>query len=126
MANALANLASSALYPYHVKLSIIDHPSIYNVAILTAENQAGNSWISLISDYLRNGTLPEDRSEAVKVKAQAARYTMINDILYWRSFSGPYQRCVLLDEVKRIIEQVYEGICSTHIGERSLCHKIMT
>ena len=38
MADALANLASSSLYPYHMELSIMDHPSIYNAAILTVES----------------------------------------------------------------------------------------
>ena len=59
-----------------------------------------SSLISPISNYLRNETLPEDRSKAVKVKAQAARDTLKNNILYRQSFSGPYQRRVPPDEVK--------------------------
>ena len=86
MAKAIANLASTASYPCHVEFSIMDHPFIYNAVILTVEDQVGNSWISPISNYLRNGTLPEDRSEAKKVKARAARYTLINNILYMRYF----------------------------------------
>ena len=77
MANALANLASSASYPCHVELSIMDHPSICNAAILTIVDQAGNSWISPISDYLRNGTLFANKSKAVKVRARVGRYTLI-------------------------------------------------
>ena len=69
MVDALANLAFNALYPCHMELSIMDQPSIYNDAVLTAESQAGNSWISPISSYLKNGTLPENISETVKVKA---------------------------------------------------------
>ena len=42
----------------------MDHPSICNATILTIEDHVGNSWISPISDYLRNGTLPMDKSEA--------------------------------------------------------------
>ena len=126
MADALANLASSALYPCHVELSITDHLSIYNATIFTIEDQAGNSWISLISDYLRNRTLPMDKSKAMKVRAQVARYTLINVILFRQSFSSPYQRCVLPDKVKRIIEQVNGGICGTHISKPSLYHRIMT
>ena len=80
------------------------HPSIHNVEILTTEIQADYSWISPISSYLRNWIMPEDRSEAVKVKARATKYTLINNILYKRSFSKPYQRCVPPDEAKHIIE----------------------
>ena len=102
------------------------HPSIHNAKIHTAESQAENSWISLILNYLRSRALPEERSEVVKVKARAAKYALINDILYKRSFFGPYQRCVPPEKVKRIIEQIHGGICGTHISDRSLCHKIMT
>ena len=68
MTDSLANLAFSALYPCHVEFSLMDHPSIYNAAILITEDQVGNSWISPILDYLRNGTLPSDKNEAVKVR----------------------------------------------------------
>ena len=93
MVDALANLASTAPYPCHVELSIMDHPSICNAAILIVEDHVGNSWISPISDYLRNGTLPTDKREVVKVRARVARYTMINDILYKRSFSTMPEVC---------------------------------
>ena len=62
----------------------------------------------------------------IKIKARAARYALINDVLYMWSFSGPYQRCVPPDEAKHIIEQVHEGIYGTHISERSPSHSIMT
>ena len=104
----------------------MDHPSIYNATILIVESQIGNSWIPPISNYLRKGTLPKDISEVAKAKARVARYTLISDTLYRRSFFGPYQRCVPPDEAKRIIEQVHKGICGTHIGGWLLCCRIMT
>ena len=69
MANALANLASCALYPCHVKLNIMIHPSISSTTILTTEIQDGGSWISPITNYLKNKTLPKDRNAAIKIKA---------------------------------------------------------
>ena len=41
IANELASLASNALYPCHVDISIMDHPSIYSAAVPTAESRAG-------------------------------------------------------------------------------------
>ena len=125
MANTLTNLASSTLYLCHVELNVMARPSIHEATVLTTEPQACYSWISPISSYLRYGTLPEDKSEANKIKAQATRYTLLNDVLYRRSFSGPYKRCVPPNEAKCIIEHVYRGICSTYIGGQSLCHRIM-
>ena len=37
MANILANLASSALYPCHMELNVMAHPSIFYEAILIAD-----------------------------------------------------------------------------------------
>ena len=82
MVDTLAALASSALYPCHVELTIMTHPSIHNAKIHTAESRAENSWISPILNYLRKRALLEERSEVVKVKARAAKYALINDILY--------------------------------------------
>ena len=100
--------------------------SIHEATILTIETQASCSWISPISSYLRNETLPEDMSEVVKVKPRVAKYALLNDVLYRRSFFGPYQQCVPPDEAKCIIKQVHGGIYSTLIGGRTLCHRIMT
>ena len=126
MVDALTNLASSALYPGHVELNIMAHSSIHNVAVLTTENQVDCSWIPPILSYLRSRILPKDRREVVKVKARVARYALLNDVMYRRLFFGPYQRCVLLNEAKRIIEQIHGGICNTHISGRTLYRRIMT
>ena len=62
----------------------------------------------------------------MKVKAQVAMYTLVNDTLYRQSFFNSYQRCVPLNKAKQIIEQVHGGMCSTHIGGKLLCYRIMT
>ena len=102
------------------------HPLIHNAVVLTTENKVDCSWISLISSYLRSETLPEDRREAIKVKARATMYAFLNGVLYRRSFFEPYERCMSLDEAKRIIEKIHGGICDTHNGGQTLCHGIMT
>ena len=92
MANSLTNLPSNALFPCHVELKIMAHPSIHNVVVLTTKAQVDCSWISSISSYLRSGTLPKDKGEIIKLEARAARYALLNDVLYRQSFFGPYQR----------------------------------
>ena len=57
-----------------------------------------------IVEYLRNGVLPKNRAEAVKVKA---RDSLMIGVLYQRSFSGPYLRCLPKGEVERVMEQVH-------------------
>ena len=106
MADALSNLASSTLYSCHIELNIMARPSINDAVVLTIETQTNCSRMSPISSYLISRTLLEDRREVAKVKARAARYTLLNGVLYRRSFSEPYQRCVLPDEAKRITEKI--------------------
>ena len=65
-------------------------PLISNAAILTVEIRDDSYWISPITSYLKNGTLLEDRNAAAKIKARVARYALISDVLYRRSFSRPY------------------------------------
>ena len=105
---------------------MMTHPLVSNAPILTVEIRDDSSWISPIARYLKNETLPEDRNAIVKIKARTTRYALINDILYRRSFSEPYKRCVPPDKAKRIIEQVHGGVCSTYIGGQSLCHRVTT
>ena len=50
---------------------------------------------------------------------------MLNDELYKRGFSQPYLRCVEEEKAKYILEEVHEGICSDHIGAKSLIRKII-
>ena len=59
------------------------------------------------------------------MKKRAARFTILNDVLYKRGFSMPYLKCVDEDEAKYILGEVHGGICGNHAGSRSLVHKVM-
>ena len=93
---------------------------------MTTNQQVGPSWMTPIVEYLSHGTQPENQAEAIKVKAQVARYSIIEGMLYRRSFSEPYLRCLPRRKAEKIIEQVHQGVCGTHIGRRTLCHRIIT
>ena len=60
------------------------------------------------------------------MKAHATRYSLINGELYWHSFSGSYLRCLPKEEAEPVVEQVHQGVCGTHIGGQTLCHRIVT
>ena len=79
-----------------------------------------------VIEYLVNGALLENHAKAVKVKAQATRYYLMNGVLYRRSFSGPYLGCLPWEEVELVMKQVHQGVCRMHIGGRTLCHRIIT
>jgi len=70
--------------------------------------------------YLADGTLPEDPKEAEKVKKRSNWFILCEGILYKRSFARPHLRCVTPADGKRILEELYEGIFSSHAGSRAL------
>ena len=76
-----------------------------------------------IVSFLQDGHLPQNPDEARKIKKRAARFTILNDVLYKRGFSMPYLKCVDDDEAKYILEEIHEGICGDHAGPRSLISK---
>ena len=69
--------------------------------------------------------MPPNLDKAKKIQKQAARFTVLNDELYKRGFSQPYLRCIEEEETKYVLEEVHEGICSDHMGAKSLVRKII-
>ena len=77
--------------------------------------------------FLKEDILPEDKSEADKVRRKAPRFWLSeNQKLYKRSFSVPYLLCVHPGAVELILEELHEGICGSHTGGRSLSHRALT
>ena len=78
-----------------------------------------------ILSFLQDRRLPQDIEKARKVRKRAARFTILNDALYKRGFSMPYLKCVNEEEAKYILEEIHEGICGDHAGQRSLVSKVI-
>ena len=69
-----------------------------------------------------NGNFPSDKIKARRIWEKAFNYMIINDKLYRKSNSGPLLRCLSLDEARRLMEEIHEGVCGNHLGRRSLAH----
>ena len=78
-----------------------------------------------IISYLKDGKLLEGKDEAKKLRVKAARYVLINEVLYKRGFSQPYLRCLTPDEANYVLREIHEGACGNHSGARSLIHKVV-
>ena len=84
-----------------------------------------SNWTTTIASYLKDGVLPDEKEVARKLKVQAVRIVLIKDVLYKRSFSHPYLRCLGNEEANYVMRKVHEGICGNHSGSRSLEHKFV-
>uniref|UniRef100_A0A803Q195 Uncharacterized protein n=1 Tax=Cannabis sativa TaxID=3483 RepID=A0A803Q195_CANSA len=70
----------------------------------------------LISQYLEQFILPTDWNEAKKVMIKAARFIILDGVMYKRRYSMPLLRCVAKEEVKLLMVEVHKGICRNHGG----------
>ena len=75
--------------------------------------------------YLKDGRLSEDKDEARRLRIKAAKYVLIDEVLYTRGFSQPYLRCLAMEESNYVLREVYEGACGNHSGARALVHKVI-
>ncbi|XP_024010553.1 uncharacterized protein LOC112085951 [Eutrema salsugineum] len=81
-------------------------------------------WLGAIRMYIADGETPTDKWEARKLKAQAARYVLVDgEVFKWR-FLGPLMTCVEGPEARKIMHEVHSGACGNHSSGRSLAIKI--
>jgi len=93
------------------------------VQVCTLEE--GDTWMTPYRRYLVDGILPAEPEEGKKIKRNAARYTLVDGILFRHGFTHPILTCVSGDECTRIMAELHEGICGSHVGGRSLASKVI-
>ncbi|XP_039140528.1 uncharacterized protein LOC120277749 [Dioscorea cayenensis subsp. rotundata] len=123
-ADALSKLASSMETKGRiVHLEELQRPSIEEKNIANIED--GNDWRIPFKKFLTDGELPSNTLEAKKLKMRAARFTLINDVLYKKVFSMPLLRCLHKQDAEYALAEVHEGICGQHMGARALAAKVL-
>ena len=75
--------------------------------------------------YLRDGRLPEERNEAIKLRIRSAKYVLIDEVLYKTGFSQLYLRCLALDKSNYVLREVHEGAYGNHSSARALVHNVI-
>ena len=85
------------------------------------------SWMDPIILFLNEDILPEEKSEADKVRRNAPRFWLFEDQkLYKRFFFGPYLLCVHPEAVELLLEELHEGIYGSYTRDRSLSYRTLT
>ena len=70
--------------------------------------RVGPSWMDFIVLFLKEDVLPENESEADKVRRKAYWFWLFEDQkLYKRSFFGPYLLCIHLEAVELFLEELH-------------------
>ncbi|KAD7477151.1 hypothetical protein E3N88_00287 [Mikania micrantha] len=135
--DALANLASSLRIPKDINIPILHifRPAI-DMQDIDQDSEPENtevhhteahdiSWAIPIKNYLQTGKLPDEETNPRAFRAKVSRYTIIRDILYRKSVSGPYLRCLEKPESLEVMKDIHEVDCGNHTGGRALFSKIL-
>lgn len=75
---------------------------------------------NFIIRYLQDGVLLNDKKEARKLRMQVARYSLLNNELYKRTYDGPLAKCLGPNQIQCILEEVHEGHYGSHSGDQAL------
>ncbi|XP_074339893.1 uncharacterized protein LOC141677743 [Apium graveolens] len=124
-ADALSQFASSEIenYPRSIYFQVLKTPTIHVINLIAPVGMT-SCWIDPIKTHLETGWLPDDAYEARKLSVRALRYSLIEVLLYKRSFVIPYLKFLRSIKVDEALKEAHEGICGQHLGGRALSHKI--
>ena len=86
---------------------------------------SGDTWMGPLIRFLSQRELPKDRFESRKLQRKAARYTLRQNLLYKRSYLNPWLRCITPEEGERILQDIHDGLCGSHVGHRMLAKKVL-
>ncbi|GJT58532.1 reverse transcriptase domain-containing protein [Tanacetum coccineum] len=76
----------------HVLIKVLKEKSIQEEEVATVVEEEGPTWMTPIMEYLKDGTLLDDRKEASKLRIKARQYELFEEVLYRRSFLKPLLR----------------------------------
>ncbi|XP_074346956.1 uncharacterized protein LOC141685772 [Apium graveolens] len=108
-----------------VPLDIQRQPSVPNHEVGSLSDNLGPTWMTHILAYIKEGSLPDEKNEARRIKYKASRYIIYDGVLYRRGFSVPLLKCIDGEECNYILREVHEGIFGNHSGGSFLAQKIL-
>ncbi|GJZ66533.1 reverse transcriptase domain-containing protein, partial [Tanacetum coccineum] len=77
-------------YLEKVLVDVLQEKSIQEQEVAAVVEEEGPTWMTPITEYLKDGVLPDDKKEANKLHIKARQYELMDGILYRRSMhAGP-------------------------------------
>jgi deoxyxylulose-5-phosphate synthase len=80
-------------------------------------------WAIEIIQFLKNGSLPQDKAKARKIKNQSTRYSLLEEVLYKRGYSEPLLKCLSKTEADYMLKEIHVSVCGNHSRGRMLAQK---
>ncbi|XP_068474966.1 uncharacterized protein [Phaseolus vulgaris] len=88
--------------------------------------EEGDTWMTPYRRYLADGILPAEPEEGKKTKRNAARYTLVDGILFRHGFTHPILTCVSGDECTGIMAELHEDNATQFASQQlgKLCTEV--
>jgi ribonuclease HI len=127
-ADALATLAAMATIDLGRKVQPV-HIDIRNKPAHCCSIKGeidGKLWYYDIKNFVKNQEYPAGASKMDKktLRRLARDFYLEGEILYKRSFDGTLLRCLNETDARSALQEVHEGICSTHASGHMVARKI--
>ncbi|GJS48500.1 reverse transcriptase domain-containing protein [Tanacetum coccineum] len=118
--DALSKIASTSFahLSKQVPMEELKEKSINAAEVLAVVEEEGDTWMTPIFKYLSDGTLSAKGKKARAVKHKSWRFSIINGILYKKSFLGPWLHCVGPLQANYVLREIHEGSCNMHTIRR--------
>ena len=116
---------ASTTFAHLSKQVELDKKSIKEMQVLAIFEEEGDTWMTPINEYLTKDLLPVEQKKASAVKRKSQRFAVIKEILYKKSFLGPWLRCVGPRQAEYMLREIHEGSCHIHAGTRSVVAKAL-
>ena len=84
-------------------------------------------WYYDIMKFLELGVYPDgfDQIKHCFIRMTATQYILCGGKLYRRTYDGIHLCCLRKEEAERVMKEVHQGICGSHINGRMLAKKIL-
>jgi hypothetical protein len=80
-------------------------------------------WRCPILEWLVEGKIPSDQTEARRIAQRAKAFVLIDGELYKRGAAGIIMWCILSDQGRELVQEIHADTCSHHAGLRTLVGK---
>ncbi|GAA0169531.1 hypothetical protein LIER_40779 [Lithospermum erythrorhizon] len=109
--------------PKEVYIELRKHHSYEENALSTVLEEP-EDWRTPIAKYLTLGNLSSEKAEAKETQNRSYKFHMYQEELYKKSVEGPLLLCVSAENISKVLFEVHNDWCGSHIGGRSLALKI--
>ncbi|KAL0434705.1 UNVERIFIED_CONTAM: hypothetical protein Sradi_0178400 [Sesamum radiatum] len=123
-ADCLSRLAS-ALEDCHTRYISIQYLPNPRTTLAIHAISSTTDWRTPIVEWIEKGSLPDNQSDASKLKTHAVRFLKQGGILYKKSYTHPLLRCVSQPEGVHLLKEIHSGCCGSHVVTWVLANKAL-